>query len=292
MGTAARRFAVWPGNTPPPLVWGLRNAYVSSNAVRLTTRMLITVLARLSRRKAVPAAIVAPSHAAVRIHADLGYAADKFRVIPSGVDTNRFAPDSGARQRLNEAAGIADPGALFVGLVSRWDQVKDVPGFLDAIAALPERTVARCAFLLLGSGLSESNAELAGLVARHPRKESIRMLGVRNDIAELLPGLDLAVNSSRGESLPMAVLEAMACGVPCIATDVGDTARAVGNTGRIVPPSDPAALAEAIDALLRLPQTERRTMGDASRKRILEQYDLQRSASQYAELYRSLTDST
>lgn len=292
MAMAARHFATWPGNSPPPLVWGLRNAYVSSGAVRFTTRALISLLARLSRRKSPPAAIVAPSHTAVRIHTELGYAEKRFRVIPSGVDTVRFTPNTGARKRLMEAAGIDTPDALLVGLVSRWDPVKNVPGFLDAIAALPDDTDARCAYLLMGTGLEGANAELARLVARHPRSESITLLGVRNDLPELLPGLDIAVNSSRGESLPMAVLEAMACGVPCVVTDVGDSARAVGNTGRVAPPGDPNALATAMDSLLRLSQSELCALGDAARQRILAEYDLDRSAGQYAALYRSLVGPT
>ncbi len=287
MAMAARHFATWPGS-PPPLVWGLRNAYVSSGAVRFTTRALISLLARLSRRKSSPAAIVAPSHTAVRIHAALGYDEKRFRVIPSGVDTARFTPNAAARKRLLEAAGIDTPDALLVGLVSRWDPVKNVPGFLDAIAALPDGTCARCAFLLMGSGLEGANAELARLVARHPCSESITLLGVRNDLPDLLPGLDIAVNSSRGESLPMAVLEAMACGVPCVVTDVGDSARAVGATGRVAPPDEPEALATTMDSLLRLSSSELRAMGDAARQRILAEYDLDRSAGQYAALYRSL----
>lgn len=287
MGTAARRFARWSGSAPP-LVWGLRNAYVASGAVRFSTRAAVSLLAMVSRRGSAPAAIVAPSHAAVRTHAELGYAEDKLTVIPSGVDTARFAPDSDARRRLLDAAGVDDPEALLVGLVSRWDPVKDVPGFLEAVAALPEDTASRAAHMLIGTGLDVSNKELSRLVANHPRSGSIRMLGVRNDLAELLPGLDLAVNSSRGESLPMSVLEAMSCGVPCVVTDVGDSARAVGATGSLAPPGDALALGHAMDRMLRLPPAERRALGQAARERIRAEYGLERSAARYAALYRSL----
>ncbi|TVM34053.1 group 1 glycosyl transferase [Oceanidesulfovibrio marinus] len=287
-GAAAIRLAHWPGKKPP-LVWGLRNAYVSKGAVRLSTRGVITMLALLSRRRSSgPAAIIAPSQTAVRIHAKLGYAANTLAVIPSGVDTDRFRPDAGARARLLDAAGIADPDVLLVGFVSRWDPVKDVPGFLAALAALPEDMTPRVRAVLMGTGLNRENRELAAMVDTHPLKQSIRLLGVRGDLPALLPGLDVAVNSSRGESLPMAVLEAMSCGVACVVTDVGDSAIAVGKTGFVAPPGDAGALASAMAAVLRLPDEERRGLGSAARERALLEYGLDRSAARYAALYRTL----
>lgn len=287
-GAAAVRLASWPGKRPP-LVWGLRNAYVSRGAVRLSTRGVITMLALLSRRRGSgPAAIIAPSQTAVRIHAGLGYAAKKMAVIPSGVDTERFRPDAGARARLLDIAGFSDPNVLLVGLVSRWDPVKDVPGFLAALAALPEDVAPRVRTVLMGTGLDRENRELMAMVEAHPLTHSIRLLGVRGDLPALLPGLDVAVNSSRGESLPMAVLEAMACGVPCVVTDVGDSAIAVGETGFVAPPEDAEALASAMATLLLLPDGDRRALGYAARERTLSEYGLDRSAARYAALYRAL----
>jgi glycosyltransferase involved in cell wall biosynthesis len=114
-------------------------------------------------------------------------------------------------------------------------------------------------------------------------------LGQRSDTPALNAALDMAVSaSSYGEGFPNVLGEAMACGAPCVTTDVGDSALVVGDAGRVVKPNDPEALADAINDLLSLPASARQQLGAAARARIEAHFSLASVARQYAELYASL----
>src|SRR5690606_14608294 len=104
-------------------------------------------------------------------------------------------------------------------------------------------------------------------------------LGARDDLPRLWQGADAFVLSSLGEAFPNAVAEAMACGLPCVATDVGDTAEIIGHSGTVVPPCNPEALAAAMSAMCDMPESERRRLGAEGRQRVLECYTLERMAS-------------
>jgi glycosyltransferase involved in cell wall biosynthesis len=137
--------------------------------------------------------------------------------------------------------------------------------------------------------VDENNADLIGLIGGCGLTGKVFLLGLRDDIRQLTPGFDLAVLSSTiGGGLPTTLAEALACGVPCVATDVGDSAVVVGEQGRIVPPDNPQALAEAMEALLDLSSEDRRRMGAEASRRMEETFSVQMLAARYAALYRSL----
>ncbi len=288
------------GRAAPPLLWSVHNGALSPRGLRAPTRALVGMLAKLSRAPqsfpGAPAAAVFPSATGLALHRALGYRASRLHHIPNGVDTARFAPDrEGGRRRL--AAALDVPLAaedLVLGLVARWDPAKDVPGFLAALAHLATAhpvLTARLRVVLLGAGLDASNQALHALLRDHPLTARMALLGVREDIHRLVPGLDAAANASRGETLPLAILEAMACGVPCVVTDVGDSAVLVGETGFACPPEDPAALAAGMERLLGMPDQERRALGKAARRRVATQFTLEQTAARYAAVYDALLDS-
>jgi glycosyltransferase involved in cell wall biosynthesis len=135
----------------------------------------------------------------------------------------------------------------------------------------------------------DSNQELGALIQETGVAERFRLLGPRNDIPRLTAAFDCAVTSAAfGEAFPLVIGEAMACGVPCVATDVGDSALMVGETGRVVPPGDPVALATAIESLLVLPDAARRALGTTARGRICADYALPVIADRYQALYSEL----
>ena len=118
---------------------------------------------------------------------------------------------------------------------------------------------------------------------------NVRLLGPRTDIPAIAAALDVGVLSSAyGEGFPNVVGEAMACGVPCVVTDTGDSAAVVGDSGVVVPPRDPRALAGGVLRLLGLPAAERAALGAVARRRIEEQYSLGAVAARYQTLYRDL----
>lgn len=270
----------------PPVVWGIHLTVGEMSGVKATTRLVIRLNARLSRR--LPAAIVCCAEAARRTHVALGYDAARIRVIPNGIDLRRFAPNPAARTRLRAELGLPVDTPL-IGMAARFDPHKDHRNFLRA-AALLHRQRPEVRFVLWGREISLQNPELAAWVRADGLEGVVHLLGLRDDSAALTAALDLATLSSWGEAFPMVIGEAMACGVPCVSTDVGDAALLLGETGRVVPRRDPQALAQAWGDLLALPPSAREALGRAARQRVAERFGVEQMAGAYARLYEDIIE--
>jgi len=244
---------------------------------------LTLVRAILSRCSAMPERVIINSHAGRRFHEGIGYHPRRWEYIPNGYDTVMLRPDEGARNRLRAALGI-DPSATVIGLPARYHPMKDHAGFLAAarqIAADPDAV-----FVLLGAGIEPANRDLVRAIEAQGLTLRLRLLGERADMSAVYPALDIATLSSAfGEGFPNALGEAMACGVPCVATDSGDAAEIIGPTGIIVPPRDPQALAEGWRRMITLGHEGRRALGLTARARIVENYDLDRVVQRFEALY-------
>jgi glycosyltransferase involved in cell wall biosynthesis len=240
----------------------------------------IWLSARLSVR---PDRIVSDSNASARVHqAELNFCAKRWEVIPNGFDPEQFHPSGQARADVR--AELSLPGdALLIGLIGRYHPVKDHAGFLEA-AALLRREAPEAYFLVVGRGVGD-NALLAAQVQALGLEGAVHLLPERPDVPRLAAALDIAVSSSYSESLPSTVGEAMSCGVPCVVTDVGDSAWLVGDTGLAVPPHNPAALAEACAGLVRSGSERRRILGLAARQRIVREFSLDAFATRYERVY-------
>src|SRR5207244_5800392 len=123
-------------------------------------------------------------------------------------------------------------------------------------------------FVLCGKDVTVENEQLRAWIEAAGLADAVHLLGQRDDVPRLMASFDVLVSSSIGEGLPNAIGEAMACGTPCVVTDVGDCATIVGDTGRVVGPSDPGALAGAVVEVLDLPETQRSALGSAARERV------------------------
>lgn len=208
------------------------------------------------------------------------------RVVPNGVDTERFrniAPD--ARESTRRSLGLDREFAWLA--VGRFEIAKDYPNMLRAFAEV--RTgEPRAVLLLVGRGsLQEETEALArelGLGA------AVRFLGVRGDVPEIMSAADGYVMSSAWEGMPMVLLEAAAAGLPIVATKVGGNHDVVrqDETGVLVPPRDSEALGRAMLRLSRMPDSERRGMGQRGRQHIRAHYDLERVAERWEDLYREV----
>ncbi len=148
--------------------------------------------------------------------------------------------------------------------------------------------IPRVHYLLCGEGVTWDNAELARWIGSMGERGMWHLLGLRRDVPRLNAALDLAVSSSVGEGFANVLGEAMACEVPCVVTDVGDSAWIVGETGKVVPPRDPRAIADACVELLEMDPDERHRLGAAARTRVREQFDLGTIAARYERLYLEL----
>jgi glycosyltransferase involved in cell wall biosynthesis len=265
-----------------PLLWNIRHSHLDPEKSKRTTIWVMRLCARLSA--SLPHRIVCNSHASLEVHANQGYAREKLLVIPNGFDLTVFRPDPAARAEVRREYAIPDAAPL-IGLIGRFDAQKDQEGFLKA-AGLFLRRCPNAHFLLCGRDVTGQNPQLAAWIEQNGLTGRCRLLGDRRDIPRLAAALDLAVSSSITESFPQVLGEAMACGVPCVATDVGDSARIIGDTGRIVPPRNPQAMAEAWEAMFSLSPEERAQRQQAARERIRTHYSLERIIEQYASLYR------
>ncbi len=247
------------------LYWGVRCSDVDFRRYGVLLRLTVRLAALLS---GLTDGIVANSQAGLRIHRRFGYDADRMAVIDNGFDTDRFRPDPEERAAMRQALGLpAD--AFVVGSVARLDAMKDFPTLRAAFAQLDGATG-----VLVGKG-TEAMADAKGVIA----------LGERQDVPRLLNGFDVLVSASAfGEGFSNAIGEAMATGIPVVATDVGDARRILGEGGSIVPPRDPAALAAAL-ARLRDDPAARQAMGAAARQRILRHFSLQHSLDAFHALY-------
>jgi glycosyltransferase involved in cell wall biosynthesis len=142
---------------------------------------------------------------------------------------------------------------------------------------------------MVGSGVEPGNRALAEIIASQGIGGRVLLLGERRDLAALYPAADVVTLSSAfGEGFPNVLAEAMCCGVPCVATGIGDSAEIVGDTGAIAPPRDPAALSAGWERLAALAPDERSKLGVAARARIVERYDLAAIVARYEALYEAV----
>lgn len=266
------------------VVWNIRNSGAALQRLSLRTRTIVRLNSWLSHW--IPTSILCCSETARRNHVALGYAGDKFTVIPNGFDIERFVPDCGARLALRTELGL-HVEAVLVGLVARFDPQKNHRGFVEAAARVHrERPDAR--FVMVGNGIDDTNAVLRGWIDEAGIGAATHLLGQRSDMPTVTAALDVAVNASLGEGFPNAVGEAMACAVPCVVTDVGDCADIVGPTGRVVAAGDAAALAVQVLQLLALPPDDRAKLGQAARRRVAERYEIGDVVRRYEAFYAAI----
>ncbi len=270
------------------VAWGLHASHLDSQSVKRTTLWTVRACAKLSHR--VPSKIVCCAEAARRIHAEAGYDAEKMIVIPNGFDTERFKPDAVARAAVRAELNIADDVPL-VGLCGRFHPQKNHENFVRAAAHLNAR-MPEARFLLCGEGSDWQNSRLAGWIDEAGLRDCFHLVGRRADMPRLYAALDiLSLSSSYGEAFPMVVGEAMACGVPCVVTDIGDSSLLIGDTGRVVSAEDSHALAEAWSEVLGMTDEQREVLGRAARRRIESHYGIAAIAARYASLYRMMARS-
>lgn len=266
------------------LIWGVRCSDMDMGRYARGSRMVLKLLPRLSRRADL---VLCNAEAGRAAHQRLGYRPARWRVVPNGVDVERFRPRPGERAAVRAELGVNDEHFV-VGMCARVDPMKDHAAFVKAAAAFAA-TAPEARFVLIGAGTGEPGSALERMIAAAGLSGRFVRLGLREDIPRLHAALDVAALSSAfGEGFPNVLAEAMACGVPCAATDVGDSATIVGGTGLVVPPGDPEALAAAWTRLRSEGRDARAARGAGARRRIAERYSLAAMIDAYRTLYGEL----
>ncbi len=261
-----------------PVAWNVRQANIDRDVNTRATRVAVRCCRRLSR--VLPAAIVCVSEEAAEAHRQAGFAAGRLHVIPNGFDLERFRPDPTARAAIRAELGIPALAPV-VGIVGRVDPQKDHRGFATAAATVAE-ALPDARFVLCGKGTEPGREPLHGWLEEQGILDRCHLLGVRDDVPSLLAALDVLVSSSVGEGFANAVGEAMACGVPCVVTDVGNSADLVGATGVAVPAGDAVKLGAQVVEILELGETDRRALGQAARARVEASWTIGATVAAYA----------
>ncbi len=234
-----------------------------------------------------PTRIVYCSEVSHRLHKSLGYADDRKLIIPNGFYLEKFVPDPRARAAVREEIGVS-PETPLVGMMARFDPQKDHENFFRA-AAILRAELSKVQFVLCGTEVSPENPAIRKWIEEGELNDRCHLLGYRRDMPRIMAALDLVTTSSSyGEAFPMVVGEAMACGIPCVVTDIGDSSLIVGDTGYSVAARDPSALARAWADILRQDPAARRRLGENARTRVSEHYSLRTIADRYESLYREL----
>jgi len=265
-----------------PVIWGIRNSTLSRTDSAWTTRAIARLNGILSRW--LPAVIVSCSERARDVHIELGYVRDKFTIIHNGIDIRRFQPDAHARAAVRGELNLSGENRL-IGLIARFDPQKNHRGFIAAVRNLLERWP-QLHVVMAGAGITSDNKVLCAWIAEAGIADRVHLLGARWDINRVMAALDCSVLPSFGEAFPSVLAESMACGVPCVTTDVGDAAAIVGTSGIVVPIGDMTALVKGIDELLEEDAETQRRRATLARARVAEMFDISTMAAAFEQLLR------
>lgn len=265
-----------------PLCWNIRCSDMDMRQYSLISQLMPHLLGKLSK---VPDAVFVNAQAGQSLHERFGYKPRAWHVIPNGFDTELFKPDAALRQQARAELGLPDEAPV-VGMVARFDPMKNHAGFLDAAENLAAQN-AMVRFVMAGPQVETANPglkkALSGIL-----KDRVWLLGPQSDMPRLMNTLDVLCLPSFSEGFPNVLGEAMACGVPCVSTDVGDAATIISDTGLTVPPRDSKALIGALHKMLELSPKARRNLGSAARRRIEGNYALPVIAKRYLDVYEGL----
>lgn len=266
------------------VIWGIRTTLVTAGSCSRLTTGVRQICAWLSRW--VPDTIVCVADASRVAHAQIGYDAGRMVVIGNGFDMSLFNANAEQRDLLRTSYGF-DKDTIVIGTVGRFNTDKDHHNFVRAAGMLASRHP-KLRFLMIGRGLDNSNIELQRWLVDTGYAKHFVLLGERSDIPACLTAMDIFCLPSRNEGFPNAVGEAMAMGLPCVATDVGDVNMLVADTGVVVPKENSEALAAALEQIVTIPTEARLQLGQKARVRIQDEFSMERARKHFEVIYERL----
>lgn len=267
----------------PAVIWNLRCSELSIHDHPRSLLLMRILLAKFSR---CPRAVIVNSVSGKIAHERLGYRPDHWKVIANGFDTELFRPSEEFRSSLRKEIRVREETPL-VGMVARFNVMKDHGNFLEA-AGILRRSMPSVQFVLVGQGISGENQTLRNEICSRGLGDCAHLFGERPDMPRIYAALDVAVSASYSEGFPNVIGEAMACEIPCVGTDAGDTSHLISDAGFVVPVRDPAALSAAMRNILEMNTEARRQLGRKARQRILECFSMNAAVEKYQELYRQV----
>jgi glycosyltransferase involved in cell wall biosynthesis len=276
--------AVFFGRHRHRLIWGIR----ASNLDFHRHGRLPKISYRLQRLLAgIPDIIVSNSEAGLSSIVRLNPFVKKTVVIPNGIDLQRFRPNIDARIEYRKRLNVTDHERL-IGIVARIDPMKDYETFIESVSIL-ERKVKNLRFICIGGGPADYRARLAKFAAKKKIDEKIIWYGTCFEMPSMYNALDIVCSaSSHGEGFSNAIGEAMACGIPCVVTDVGDSKMIVGDAGVVVAPGEPEALAAGIQKILQRKAENKDLLADQVRRRIVSNFSVDQLVSRTSTVFENV----
>jgi glycosyltransferase involved in cell wall biosynthesis len=265
------------------LIWNIRCSYMDLSKYSIITKFVLKLLVFFSNQ---PDAIIINSVAGERLHINMGYKPRRWVEIFNGFEIEKYKVKTAEeKDSIRKRLGLEDE-VLIAGMVARYDPMKGHELLLDAMdRVINIEKINNMRILLIGKNINWKNPDLAKKISLYKLEDKVILLEERNDIAELLPVLDMYISPSVGEGFPNIVGEAMCCGIPCIVTDVGDSARLINGFGTVVRPNDAELLKKAIIQMIDIGDSKRNEIGLNGRRHIIENYDIIKITKQYEDLY-------
>lgn len=266
------------------IFWNIRHSVLEKGKSKRSTILIAKFCSWIS--PFIPKQIICCANKALEVHADKGYQRKKMVVIGNGYELDKFTPNSQLALDTRNAL-MLNENVVLLGMVGRYDPLKDHTNLLAALSQLKHQFDFKC--LLVGKDLSATNNELISEIEKQGLQSHIVLLEQRNDIPAIMNALDLHILSSSSEAFPNVIAEAMACGTPCVSTDVGDAALIVGEAGWVVPAQDSRQLASAITQALTLKQDSLQwlELQNQARNRILEHFSIETMINKYHDVWNS-----
>jgi len=234
----------------------------------------------------IPRKIICVAEAGKQVHAAVGYDASRMVVIPNGFDFSNLTATDEQRITLRRNCNFSDD-ELVIGCLGRFHPDKGQQNFVKAAAIVAESNV-KVRFLMVGEGCDENNPILINWINAYKLQDSFVLLGKREDVPACLATMDIFCMPSRTEAFPLCLGEAMAMSLPCVATDVGDTAVLAGGTAILVPAQDEYALARGLLEVIALPKEQRNEMGERSKERVIAEFSIEKACKRFAAIYQEI----
>jgi glycosyltransferase involved in cell wall biosynthesis len=256
---------------PTRIAISIRHSFIRKEDYDWLSSLLYSIEDRIAKWSDL--IIVNSSFGAIKAQ-ERGIPKGKMVIIPNGIDTIKFHSDLVLRKKKRKDLEIQD-SSILIGLIGRLDPAKNHIGFIEAASSLGDKTPP-VRFIIVGNGTDEYRQSLIQKIKEYHLEESFTLASAEVDPVPIYNALDICVSSSIGEGFSNVIAEAMSCEIPCVVTDVGDSAKIVGQTGLVIKPDNEQDLANALLSLINLEQGERKDLGKKARERIISEFSVEK----------------
>lgn len=266
------------------IIWSIHAFNISKGLLKKRTIFILKISAFLAYL--IPKKIIFCSEKGLKVHQSIGYPTKKLLFIPNAVDIKKFTFSLDKRIATRKELKIPYESTC-IGMIGRYDPQKNQAGFIEA-ASLIMNQKPDTYFFIAGRGVDNKNKNLINLITSKRLEKNFFLLGERSDIHRLLCAMDIFALPSLGEAFPISLCEAMSCGIPCVASNVGDVKYILGNKSLIIKPGDNKELSDRILQIISLNDTDKEIIGSELHKRIKEKFTIQSVSETYSKFYNKI----